>query len=107
MLLKLTLGLYSLDEWSNFNERVDDPKLGYVTKDRKELIRHWVSYRAQTLSRTGLPEYLQLSYFSGKFCYALYSSYTALFVTVRGMMYYRQALDLQCFLEYADDKGVK
>ncbi|XP_074307762.1 callose synthase 7 isoform X3 [Silene latifolia] len=65
------------DEWSNFNERVDDPKLGYASKDRKELIRHWVSYRAQTLSRT-----------------------------VRGMMYYRQALDLQCFLEYAEDQAI-
>ncbi|KAK9676530.1 hypothetical protein RND81_11G083100 [Saponaria officinalis] len=55
----------------------DDPKLGYASKDRMELIRHWVSYRAQTLSRT-----------------------------VRGMMYYRQALDLQCFLEYAEDKAI-
>lgn len=27
------------------------------------------------------------------------------FLLVRGMMYYRQALDLQCFLEYAGDKG--
>ncbi|KAK9676237.1 hypothetical protein RND81_11G063300 [Saponaria officinalis] len=26
--------------------------------------------------------------------------------TVRGMMYYRQALDLQCFLEYAEDKAI-
>ncbi|KAL9244286.1 hypothetical protein vseg_018081 [Gypsophila vaccaria] len=65
------------DEWSNFSERVNDPKLGYASKDRMELIRHWVSYRAQTLSRT-----------------------------VRGMMYYRQALDLQCFLEYAEDKAI-
>ncbi|KAL2938817.1 Callose synthase 1 [Bienertia sinuspersici] len=65
------------DEWYNFEERINDPKLGYASKDRNELIRHWVSYRGQTLSRT-----------------------------VRGMMYYRQALDLQCFLEYAEDKAI-
>ncbi|XP_056693642.1 callose synthase 7 isoform X2 [Spinacia oleracea] len=65
------------DEWNNFKERVNDPKLGYASKDIKELVRHWVSYRGQTLSRT-----------------------------VRGMMYYRQALDLQCFLEYAEDKAI-
>lgn len=65
------------DEWSNFLERINDPKLGYASKDSKELVRHWVSYRGQTLSRT-----------------------------VRGMMYYRQALDLQCFLEKAEDKAI-
>ncbi|GAB2275112.1 Callose synthase 7 [Dionaea muscipula] len=65
------------DEWTNFLERINDPKLGYASKDDKELIRHWVSYRGQTLSRT-----------------------------VRGMMYYRQALDLQCFLEYALDSAI-
>ncbi|GLT65763.1 hypothetical protein SLA2020_381760 [Shorea laevis] len=42
-----------------------------------DLIRHWVSYRGQTLSRT-----------------------------VRGMMYYRKALELQCFLEYAGDDAI-
>ncbi|GMH10939.1 hypothetical protein Nepgr_012780 [Nepenthes gracilis] len=65
------------DEWTNFVERINDPKLGYASKDRMELICHWVSYRGQTLSRT-----------------------------VRGMMYYRQALDLQCFLEYAGDSAI-
>ncbi|KAL9422973.1 hypothetical protein AB3S75_035121 [Citrus x aurantiifolia] len=39
-----------------------------------EATRHWVSYRGQTLSRT-----------------------------VRGMMYYKHALELQCFLESAGD----
>ncbi|GAB4850789.1 Callose synthase 7 [Ancistrocladus abbreviatus] len=65
------------DEWTNFLERINDPILGYARKDRMELIRHWVSYRGQTLSRT-----------------------------VRGMMYYRLALDLQCFLEYAGDSAI-
>ncbi|KAG9447571.1 hypothetical protein H6P81_013699 [Aristolochia fimbriata] len=43
----------------------------------KENIRFWVSYRGQTLVRT-----------------------------VRGMMYYRQALELQCFLDMAEDKAI-
>ena len=44
----------TLDEYSNFWERIKDPKLGYASNDTKELIRHWVSYRGQTLSRTGV-----------------------------------------------------
>ncbi|KAJ7965070.1 Callose synthase-like protein [Quillaja saponaria] len=42
-----------------------------------ELIRQWASYRGQTLYRT-----------------------------VRGMMYYRKALDLQCFLEFEGDNAI-
>ncbi|KAL8147544.1 callose synthase 7-like [Apium graveolens] len=63
------------DEWKNFEERMEDPN--YSSKDRTESTRHWVSYRAQTLSRT-----------------------------VRGMMYYKQALNLQCFLDYAEDDAI-
>ncbi|XP_043687669.1 callose synthase 7-like [Telopea speciosissima] len=44
---------------------------------KAELTRQWVSYRGQTLSRT-----------------------------VRGMMYYRQALELQCFLDKAEDPAI-
>ncbi|KAI8526612.1 hypothetical protein RHMOL_Rhmol12G0009500 [Rhododendron molle] len=65
------------DEWKNFEERIEDPKHGFPKNDRVELIRHWVSYRGQTLSRT-----------------------------VRGMMYYRQALELQSFLDYAGDSAI-
>ncbi|EPS72207.1 hypothetical protein M569_02539, partial [Genlisea aurea] len=62
------------DEWKNYEERIKDPKLGYSDKQRTELDRQWVSYRGQTLART-----------------------------VRGMMYYREALELQCFLDFADN----
>ncbi|XP_062105737.1 callose synthase 7-like [Humulus lupulus] len=48
-----------------------------IDKDKSDLIRQWVSYRGQTLYRT-----------------------------VRGMMYYRQALELQCFLELAGDNAI-
>ncbi|KAG7012054.1 Callose synthase 7 [Cucurbita argyrosperma subsp. argyrosperma] len=62
------------DEWTNYQERLREPQLGCAKKDSKELIRQWVSYRGQTLSRT-----------------------------VRGMMYYRDALRLQFFLEFAGE----
>ncbi|KAK4398212.1 Callose synthase 7 [Sesamum angolense] len=65
------------DEWKNYEERIQDPKLGYADKDRSELDRQWVSYRGQTLART-----------------------------VRGMMYYRETLELQCFLDFADDNAI-
>ncbi|KAF8408945.1 hypothetical protein HHK36_005015 [Tetracentron sinense] len=67
------------DEWrnfeerSNFKERTKNPEDEIAAK-LMELIRQWVSYRGQTLFRT-----------------------------VRGMMYYKQALELQCFLDMAED----
>ncbi|XP_076942454.1 callose synthase 7-like [Bidens hawaiensis] len=45
--------------------------------NKTEELRKWVSYRGQTLSRT-----------------------------VRGMMYYKTALELQCFLDYAKDDEI-
>ncbi|KAL7607018.1 hypothetical protein Lser_V15G15427 [Lactuca serriola] len=65
------------DEWKNFEERIRNPKLNATEKDRTEATRQWVSYRGQTLSRT-----------------------------VRGMMYYKEALELQCFLDSADDSEI-
>ncbi|CAB4304391.1 unnamed protein product [Prunus armeniaca] len=65
------------DEWTNFQDRIKDPKNEFSDKDKSELIRQWVSYRGQTLSRT-----------------------------VRGMMYYRRALDIQCVLETAGDSDI-
>ncbi|KAK7256070.1 hypothetical protein RIF29_29503 [Crotalaria pallida] len=65
------------DEWTNFNERMKEIKKSYPDEDELDLIRQWASYRGQTLYRT-----------------------------VRGMMYYRKALKLQCFLEYAGDNAI-
>ncbi|KAG2252291.1 hypothetical protein Bca52824_082427 [Brassica carinata] len=62
------------DEWTNFLDRLNDPKL--LEKDKSEFLREWVSYRGQTLART-----------------------------VRGMMYYRQALELQCYQEVAGENA--
>ncbi|XP_072994078.1 callose synthase 7-like [Typha latifolia] len=66
------------DEWRNFLERINFvPKDENSLKEKMDTVRQWVSYRGQTLSRT-----------------------------VRGMMYYRQALELQCFLDTAEDPAI-
>ncbi|KAF8043493.1 hypothetical protein BT93_A1723 [Corymbia citriodora subsp. variegata] len=65
------------DEWTNFEDRMKDPKSVYTEQDKPEQERFWVSYRGQTLART-----------------------------VRGMMYYRQALELQCRHELAGDNAL-
>ncbi|XP_008791210.1 callose synthase 7-like isoform X2 [Phoenix dactylifera] len=67
------------DEWKNFLERINlpSPMSEDLLKEKMDGIRHWVSYRGQTLSRT-----------------------------VRGMMYYRKALVLQSFLDMVDDEAI-
>ncbi|GAB4828141.1 Callose synthase 2 [Ancistrocladus abbreviatus] len=67
------------DEWTNFCERI-----GYESEedlkgieDLEEELRLWASYRGQTLTKT-----------------------------VRGMMYYRKALELQAFLDMANDEDL-
>ncbi|GMJ04044.1 glucan synthase-like 7, callose synthase 7, Arabidopsis thaliana glucan synthase-like 7 [Hibiscus trionum] len=66
------------DEWYNFMQRMHAVRNEDEKKvDMNEEIQKWASYRAQTLSRT-----------------------------VRGMMYYRQALELQYFLEFSGDSEV-
>lgn len=43
--------LHEIDEWTNFLDRLNDPML--LEKDKSEFLREWVSYRGQTLARTG------------------------------------------------------
>ncbi|XP_042004045.1 callose synthase 3-like [Salvia splendens] len=64
------------DEWNNFLERVDCDNEEELrgSDELEEQLRLWASYRGQTLTRT-----------------------------VRGMMYYRRALELQAFLDMAKD----
>ncbi|CAH1448815.1 unnamed protein product [Lactuca virosa] len=64
------------DEWNNFLERVEYSNEEEMKGDldSEELLRLWASYRGQTLTKT-----------------------------VRGMMYYRQALELQAFIDMAND----
>ncbi|KAI5072192.1 hypothetical protein GOP47_0012298 [Adiantum capillus-veneris] len=61
------------DEWKNFKERMDCTDMNLWDNDKTaDAVRQWASYRSQTLTRT-----------------------------VRGMMYYRRALQLQAFFDMA------
>ncbi|KAD7479753.1 hypothetical protein E3N88_02889 [Mikania micrantha] len=68
------------DEWNNFLERMGCYGIDDLlgNNEIKDDLRLWASYREQTLTRT-----------------------------VRGMMYYRQALELQAFLDMAEDEDLK
>ncbi|WVZ70217.1 hypothetical protein U9M48_018898 [Paspalum notatum var. saurae] len=61
------------DEFRNFRERIGFKLSEEELKERMEDICHWASYRGQTLTRT-----------------------------VRGMMYYRKALEIQCLQDTKD-----
>ncbi|KAJ1383229.1 Glycosyl transferase, family 48 [Sesbania bispinosa] len=69
------------DEWNNFLQRVkcssEEELKGNESDELEEELRLWASYRGQTLTRT-----------------------------VRGMMYYRKALELQAFLDMAKDEDL-
>ncbi|CAN6446403.1 unnamed protein product [Victoria cruziana] len=65
------------DEWQNFLERIDCGDRDFTDAEKMEELRKWASYRGQTLSRT-----------------------------VRGMMYYKEALKLQAFLDMADEEEI-
>ncbi|KAK2977668.1 hypothetical protein RJ640_015665 [Escallonia rubra] len=67
------------DEWNKFFERVkksNEEELKGL-EELEEQLRLWASFRGQTLTKT-----------------------------VRGMMYYRKALELQAFLDMAEDKDL-
>lgn len=88
----------STDQWRNFEERIGD----IDGKEKMELTRQWVSYRGQTLSRTGLDIVSSKSNMHRSWLLLL----TCFFwIPVRGMMYYRSALELQCFQDIAKDEG--
>ncbi|XP_011044775.1 PREDICTED: putative callose synthase 6 isoform X3 [Populus euphratica] len=109
------------DEWKNFEERINDQKLMLSPKEKMEFTRQWVSYRGQTLARTGLNSegfwcFIYLLHLwmltrpsCDRVCVHVYgcthNSLCFLF-PVRGMMYYRQALELQCLLEFAGDDAL-
>ncbi|XP_054822446.1 callose synthase 3 isoform X2 [Prosopis cineraria] len=67
------------DEWNNFLQRVKCSSEEELkgNDELEEELRLWASYRGQTLTRT-----------------------------VRGMMYYRKALELQAFLDMAKDEDL-
>ncbi|KAG2676273.1 hypothetical protein I3760_12G045500 [Carya illinoinensis] len=65
------------DEWKHFLERTGCENLKGLKERNEEELRNWASFRGQTLSRT-----------------------------VRGMMYYREALKLQAFLDMAEEEDI-
>ncbi|XP_068646882.1 callose synthase 3-like [Aristolochia californica] len=67
------------DEWKNFLQRTkcETEEEFKGSEDLEEKLRLWASYRGQTLTRT-----------------------------VRGMMYYRKALEVQAFLDMAKDEDL-
>ncbi|KAL4565116.1 hypothetical protein LXL04_029201 [Taraxacum kok-saghyz] len=67
------------DEWNNFLERMgcQNEEDLKANNELEDQVRLWASYRGQTLTKT-----------------------------VRGMMYYRQALELQAFLDMAKDEDL-
>ncbi|XP_031116196.1 putative callose synthase 8 isoform X1 [Ipomoea triloba] len=66
------------DEWENFSERIGMEISNESNDDLyEEDLRKWASFRGQTLSRT-----------------------------VRGMMYYREAIKLQAFLDMAENDDI-
>ncbi|KAJ7552358.1 hypothetical protein O6H91_06G052300 [Diphasiastrum complanatum] len=66
------------DEWENFLERMNVKSEEELRGEEKiQELRQWASYRGQTLSRT-----------------------------VRGMMYYRRALELQAFLDMSNNETI-
>ncbi|KAJ0771630.1 putative 1,3-beta-glucan synthase [Helianthus annuus] len=67
------------DEWNNFLERVNCSSEDDLkgSDELEDQLRLWASYRGQTLTKT-----------------------------VRGMMYYRKALELQAFLDMAKDEDL-
>ncbi|KAK4780638.1 hypothetical protein SAY87_016744 [Trapa incisa] len=66
------------DEWNNFLERMKCNEEDLKESDElEEQLRLWASYRGQTLTKT-----------------------------VRGIMYYRKALELQAFLDMAKDEDL-
>lgn len=73
---------------------------------KEEELRMWASFRGQTLSRTGDWKWFWNICKTKYDCPKCNIQYILFGVTVRGMMYYREALKLQAFLDLAENKGI-
>ena len=92
------------DEWKNCVERINyEPKDKDCLKSRMDEILPWASYRGQTLLRTGKVTISLVLYELYMSCY-LTLCFTML---VRGMMYYRRALEIQCIQDKILDSMVQ
>lgn len=80
---------------------------------KQEELRNWASFRGQTLSRSGKTKkrfnrYLVFGFWSKQSKKVNDQNLTScsLALTVRGMMYYKEALKLQAFLDMAVNEGL-
>jgi callose synthase len=88
-----------IDEWNNCLERIKfKPKDEDSLKLRVDEIAPWASYRGQTLTRTGK---VTNSFVLHELHLTLSNS-PVFTVLVRGMMYYRRALEIQCIQDRID-----
>ena len=108
----------SADEWNNFLQRMkcySEEELK-VSDDSEEELRLWASYRGQTLTRTGTLSlslmidvclWFYLNCAGTSFSSLNCRDFDIIFLQllVRGMMYYRRALELQAFLDMAQDES--
>lgn len=87
-------------------ERLNCKKDSEIWENEENILqlRHWVSLRGQTLSRTGSLNELRLLLSSFNHSCILVTGINT-FIAVRGMMYYRRALKLQAFLDMASESG--
>lgn len=79
---------------------------GLKEESKEEELRNWASYRGQTLSRTGEYKIWHNLNPADQLIILITSFLMYMVVTVRGMMYYREALKLQAFLDVAEDEGL-
>lgn len=75
-------------------------------ENKLEELRMWASFRGQTLGRTGSVFILFSKLDAHGIVRQLFFINAIIFLTVRGMMYYSEALKLQAFLDMAEDEGL-
>lgn len=104
------------DEWNNFRERMkwdNEEDVRGLDEALEENLRLWASYRGQTLTKTGMKcvYYIFVATFfllliTGRQAFSCIFTCSFVLLSVRGMMYYRKALELQAFLDMAKDEGI-
>jgi callose synthase len=82
-----------------------DNRKSLEDENKSKELRSWASFRGQTLGRTG-SVFVLISKLDVDGILSHIVIIAIIFVTVRGTMYYREALKLQAFLDMAEDEGL-
>lgn len=125
-LIVRSMAMTLADEWQNFLERIGltgrtvDTKVDEKNEEVILQLRLWASYRGQTLARTGVcrspssgyranwrlnPPILLQNFWWPSLCVAVDWLLFWCAWSVRGMMYYKRALELQAAQEGASTAG--